>query len=171
LLSSIFILVQRSSSELRVIEYIEDSHRTLADYVADLKAKKYQDQPVNWGSDYLPHDGFTKDFKTGKSAQEILQALGRKVQQTPRMDVEGGIRAARTVFPRLYLDADKTTRLVECLKRYRRRINQATNEPGEPLHDEFSHGADAFRYLALCADLMSNDDWGGSLKYPKLGNV
>lgn len=165
------ILAQRQGSELRVIEYIEDSHRTLADYVADLKAKKYNDQPVNWGTDYLPHDGFSKDFKTGKSADEILTALGRRVQQIPKMDVEGGIKAARSIFSRLYLDKDKTTRLVECLKRYRRQINQTTNEPGAPLHDEFSHGADAFRYLALCADLMSNDEWGAPLKYPKLGNV
>ena len=165
------ILVQRQSSELRVIEYIEDSHCTLADYVADLKGKKYNDQPVNWGSDYLPHDGFSRDFKTGKSAEEILRALGRTVAATPKMDVEGGIRAARSVFSRLYLDKDKTTRLVECLKRYRRQINQSTNEPGAPLHDEFSHGADAFRYLALCADLMTNDEWGGPLKYPRLGNV
>lgn len=165
------ILAQRQGSELRVIEYIEDSHRTLSDYVADLKALKYEGQPVNWGNDYLPHDGFSKDFKTGKSAQEILQALSRSVQPIPKMDVEGGIRAARAVFSRLYLDKDRTGRLVECLKRYRRQINQTTNEPGAPLHDEFSHGADAFRYLALCADQMTNDEWGAPLKYPKLGNV
>ena len=163
------ILVQRSASELRIVDYIEGSHRTLADYAADLKA-----MPLNWGNDYLPHDGFTKDFKTGKSAQEILQALQRKpvgdVQNpgVPRMDIEQGIRATRMVFSRCYFDKNKTGRLIECLKRYRRHINQQTNEPGQPLHDEYSHGADAFRYLALVADQLSNDEWGGSLNYPKL---
>lgn len=157
------ILVQRQASEIRVIEYIEGSHRTLSDYIADLKAK-----PYNWGNDYLPHDGFTKDFKTGKTAQEILQAMGRTVMQTPRLDIEGGIRAAREAFPRMYFDKDKTGRLIECLKRYRRHINQQTNEPGQPLHDEFSHGADAFRYLALVADQLSNDEWGGTLNYPRM---
>ena len=43
---------------------------------------------------------------------------------------------------------------MECLKRYRRNINQATNEPGTPRHDEFSHGADAFRYFAIVADQL-----------------
>lgn len=165
------IIAQRQGSELRVIEYIEDSHRTLADYVSDLKQKRYAGQPVNWGTDFLPHDGFSKDFKTGKSAEEILKALGRSVKPIPKMDVEGGIKAARSVFSRLYLDKDKTARLVECLKRYRRQINQTTNEPGAPLHDEYSHGADAFRYLALCADLMSNDDMGGPLNYQSLGII
>lgn len=160
------ILVQRSASELRIVDYIEDSHRTLSDYALELKEKRW-----NWGTDYLPHDGFTRDFKTGKSAQEILQAMGRTVAQTPKMDVEGGIKAARVVFPRIFFDETKTKRLVECLKRYRRRINQVTNEPGDPLHDEFSHGADAFRYLALAADLMSNDDYGTNLVYPSLGIV
>lgn len=164
------ILVQRHLSEIRVIEYIEDSHRTLADYVADLKAKKYNDQPVNWGCDWLPHDGFSKDFKTGKSAEEILRALGRDVRKTPSMDIEGGIKAARSIFSRVYLDRENTGRLVECLKRYRRQISQATNEPGAPLHDEFSHGADAFRYLALTADQMSNDTWK-PIKYKTRGIV
>lgn len=163
------ILVQRSASEIRVIDYIEDSHRTLSDYAQDLKAKG-----LNWGNQYLPHDGYTKDFKTGKSAQEILAAMGLSVPGDtqnpgiPRMDIESGIKAAREVFPRIYFDKDKTGRLVECLKRYRRHINQQTREPGQPLHDAYSHGADAFRYLALVADQLSNDEWGGSLNYPRL---
>lgn len=167
------ILVQRSASEIRIVEYIEDSHRKLSDYVQDLKA-----MPLNWGNDYLPHDGFTKEYKSGKSAQEILQSMGRSVPGDvinpgiPRMDVEQGIKAARMVFNRCYFDKDKTKRLVECLKRYRRHVNQTTNHPGAPLHDEYSHGADAFRYLALVADQLSNDEWGGTaLKYPKLNNA
>ena len=50
----------------------------------------------------------------------------------------------------------KTGRLIQCVKRYRRQINQATNEAGAPLHDEWSHGADNLRYVAINADAMSN---------------
>jgi phage terminase large subunit len=147
------IMVQRSASELRVVDYIEDSHKKLSDYVEMLKAK-----PYNWGQDWLPHDGFSKDYKTGKSAEEMLKAMGRSVSRTPNMDIEGGIKAAREVFERIWFDKEKTVRLVECLKRYRRNIGQKTGEAGAPLHDEFSHGADAFRYLALCADQLKNTD-------------
>lgn len=150
------ILVQRSASELRIVDYIEGSHRTLSDYAMQLKA-----MPLNWGLDYLPHDGHSKDFKTGKSAAEILRTMGRNVpnrEEVPEMDVEGGIRAARMTFSRMYFDKTKTARLVECLKRYRRSINQKTNEPGAPLHDEYSHGADAFRYMAIVADMLSNSN-------------
>lgn len=151
------ILVQRSASELRIVDYIEDSHRTLADYAMQLKA-----MPINWGLMYLPHDGFAKDYKTGKSAQEILEALGWAAEQTPNMEIESGIRAARMSFGRMYFDKTKCSRLIECLKRYRRQINKQTNEASSPLHDEFSHGADAFRYTAIVADAMTNSN--GSIK-------
>lgn len=156
------VLVQRSASELRIVDYIEDSHRTLADYVMTLKA-----MPLNWGVHYLPHDGFSKDFKTGKSAQEIMEALGCTVEQTPNMHIEEGIRAARMTFERIYFDKDKTKRLVECLKRYRRHINKQTLEAGAALHDEYSHGADAFRYTCIVADALSNSN--GSVKPIKYG--
>jgi len=157
------ILVQRSASELRIIDYIEDSHRTLDSYVMQLKDMKY-----NWGTDYIPHDGRSKDFKSGKSTEEIMQALGRTTFVLGRDDIEEGIRQARMVFPRAYFDKTKTHKLVNSLKRYRRTINLQTNEPGAPLHDEHSHGADAWRYCCIAAEQMSNDEWGGSLNYPQM---
>lgn len=159
------ILVQRASSEVRVIDYIEDSHRTLDSYVQELVSRRW-----NWGTDYLPHDARAKDIKSGKSTQEVLQQLGRQTYVLGRDDPEEGIRIARMTFPRVYFD-EKTKTLIDHLKRYRRAVNQVTNEPGAPLHDEHSHAADAFRYLAMSLDLMTNDDWGGKLKYPKLNTV
>lgn len=156
-------LVQRHSSELRVIEYIEDSHKTLDHYSALLKEKR-----LNWGKVWLPHDGRNKDFKTGKSAEEIMQALGWDVAITPNMSVEDGIRLSRMTFPRMYFDKVKCARLIQCAKRYRRSINQQTQEPGAPLHDEWSHGADNLRYICVNAEAMTNEDWGGSLNYPKM---
>jgi len=157
------ILAQRLGSEIRIIEYIEDSHLTLADYVATLENRGFR-----WGTDWLPHDGAAKDFKTGKSAQEILLALGRKPMIVPRMDIEPGIKATRLLFPRLYIDADRAGRLVDCLKRYRRSIPSSTNEPSGPLHDEWSHGADALRYLATIADKMVNEQtFHKPISYPK----
>lgn len=165
------ILAQKVSSEIRVIHYIEGSQRTLADYSAELKALRLDDQPVNWGTLYLPHDGFAKRHQTGKSDEQVLLGLGWKVARVPLWEVEAGIKRAREVFPRVWFNKERCGRLIECLKRYRRNISTKTGEPGAPLHDEFSHGADAFRYLALSSDQMSNDNFGGAIKYPKLGIV
>lgn len=162
------ILAQKVSSEIRIVHYIEGSQRTLADYSAELKALILDGQPINWGSHYLPHDGFAKKHQTGKQDAEILGGFGWNIQRTPNMDVEQGIKRARDCFSRIYFNKERTQRLLECLKRYRRQIISTTNEPGAPVHDEFSHGADAFRYLALTVDQMSNDEWGGKMAYPKL---
>lgn len=147
------IMVQRSASEVRVIDYIEGSQRTLIEYLSELETRKYR-----WGTDYLPHDGRSKNLQTGKSPEEVLRLAGRKVEVIPAMDVEQGIGAARLMFGRCYFD-EKAARLVDCLKRYRRRVNQTTGQPEGPLHDEYSHGADAFRGLAVVVDRLSNDDY------------
>lgn len=157
------VLVQKQASELRIVGYIEDSHRTLADYSADLLAMR-----LNWGEVYLPHDGKAKNIQTGQSAQEVMQALGWSVSCLAQDNVEDGIRAARLTFPRIFFDQTRAARLIECLKRYRRAVNKVTGEAGAPLHDEYSHGADAFRYACMAAEQMSNSSgFGQPIKYPK----
>ncbi len=160
--SMFIVLGQRLASEIRIIKAIEDSQRTLNSYVTDdIKPLNY-----NWGQDYLPHDGFAKRHQSGKSDSQVLQALGRDVVQIPNMGVEEGIRRAREVFPRFYFNKDDkgVMRLVECLKRYRRHISKATNEASRPIHDEYSHGADAFRYLCIVADDLRNESNTPKLK-------
>ncbi len=147
------ILVQKLPSAVMVIGYIEDSFRTYAEYIAQLKDLRYV-----WGTDWLPHDGASKSPVMGKSAEQVLTALGRRVKIIPRSDVETGIRAARMMFPRVYFDTVGAARLVDCLKRYRRAVPSTTGEPGAPVHDEHSHGADAFRGLAMIVDQITNDD-------------
>jgi phage terminase large subunit len=165
------ILAQKMAGEIRIVHYIEGHQRTLAEYSAELKGLTLDGQPINWGNVYLPHDGYAKRHQSGKSDAEVMGQLGWTVMPVPNMHVETGINRVREVFPRTYFNRDRTGRLVECLKRYRRQINQQTNEPGAPLHDEYSHGADVMRYLAIVADQLSNDEWGGQLNYRKLNNA
>lgn len=161
-------LVQRQGPELRIIEYIENEAADYGGVVAELSKRKY-----NWGTDYLPHDAGTHSPHTGKTPEQIVKALGRRVELVPKLDVEQGIKAARMIFPRMYIDKDNAGLLFERLKRYRRAINQTTNEPGPPLHDENSDGADTVRYLGVVADKLKNDDlgWNKPIKYPNHGRV
>lgn len=159
------ILVQKHLSQLRAIEYMEDSHKTLDWYSAELKKKNY-----NWGKLYLPHDGAHGDYKTGKSAKQFMEGFGWKVEITPNQSVEAGIKLARMMFPRVYVDKDKCARLIQCLKRYCRNVSTNTNEPSTPKHDEWSHGADAWRYLAIVADRLSNEDQTVSLTNTVFGS-
>ena len=163
--STSIIMAQRSGSEIRIIDYIEDTHRTISDYVLseedreDLDSRKY-----NWGKDWLPHDGYSRNVLSNKSAEDYLKAHSREPEAVPNVSVEQGIEAARLLLPRVYIDAEKAGLLFNRLSRYKRRINQRTNEPEKPEHDENSHGSDGFRYLSLIADQMDND--GGTIDNP-----
>lgn len=139
---------QRQGSEVRVIDYYEANGMPLDHYVGVLKGKPYV-----YAEDWLPHDAQAKELTSGKSAQEILKALGRNVRITPKLSLEDGINAARMVFPRVWFDESKCQRGLECLQNYRREMNEKLGEfRATPVHDWASHGADAFRYLAVAID-------------------
>lgn len=160
--STAIIMCQRQQSAIRIIDYIEDSHKTLDWYSTRLKERDF---PIN--EIFLPHDG-AHNHLTGQSAERTLQDLGWKVTVLANQDVEEGIRNTRMAFRSLYIDR-KCARLVECLKRYRRIIPATTQEPSKPRHDEFSHGADATRYMAQAAPYMGGPfSSGEGMKLPPL---
>jgi phage terminase large subunit len=121
----------------------------------------------------MEQDGKFQLTDANTSPESILKKLLGNVKIVGQFDVETGIKKARMVLPRCYFDRGRTVRLRECLKRYRRSVPVSTGEPAKPLHDEYSHGADAYRYLAIVADKLVNDDSGFSRKitYPNLATV
>lgn len=144
------IMAQSVGQELRVIDYIQDRHKKVSHYVAELQRRPYM-----WGVDWLPHDAAAETLAAEMSVERQLRNAGRNVQIVPRLSLEDGINAARTVFNRVWFDAEKCADLISCLKRYRYKVDEATGQYSrQPLHDDSSHGADAFRYFAVCsADL------------------
>lgn len=150
------LLVQRLTSEIRVIRYIEDRMRDIPSYHQELT-----DLKLNWGTMYLPHDARAKTLTSasnplGASAEEQFQKLGWTVEIVDNVDMEQGIRKTREVFPRFYIDKTHASELVSRLGRYRRRVN-ADGQASTPMHTDDSNGADGTRYLALVADQLSND--------------
>lgn len=161
------ILFQRLSAEIRIIRYIEDRQRYIPSYSQELR-----DLKLNYGTMYLPHDGTAKHL-SGASAQEQFQKLDWHVAIVPNMSVETGIRKAREVFPRVALDKSNAGELLNRLGRYRRHV-KPDGQGTTPMHDDESHGADGFRYLALIADQATNDKanvFRKPIVYPKAGYV
>lgn len=147
--SMVIVMVQRAASELRIIGCIDDNLRTLDSYVSELNALGYR-----WGTDWIPHDGRAKNTHTGKSTEEMLRGMQRRVQIVPQIGIEDGIRAARQMLPRVWMDKGAGG-LLNSLKRYKR-AQHANGSFGAPMHDDASHGADAVRYMAVVADKLSN---------------
>lgn len=132
-------------NEVRLIDYYENNGQAITHYVAIMQQRGYV-----YGQDWLPHDARAREMGTGKSIEEVMRNLGRDVRITPNIGLENGINAARLLFGRCWFDKDKTARGLECLQNYRREYDAKRGgfKP-TPLHDWSSHGADAFRYLAV----------------------
>jgi phage terminase large subunit len=150
------LLVQSVASQVRVIRYIEDRARDIPSYSQELRELR-----LSFGKLWLPHDGRAKTLTSasnplGASAEEQFQKLGWDTEIVDNVEIEQGIRKAREVFPRVYIDKDNAADLLNRLGRYRRRVD-SKGQGSTPKHDDESHGSDGFRYLSLIADQLSND--------------
>ena len=145
--------------EIRIIDYYENSGVGLDHYAKVLLDKDYQ-----YEQHILPHDVQVKELGTGKSRLETLDALGiRNIEIAPKLAIEDGIQAARSMIPRCWFDESKCTRGIEALRQYRRDYDERLKTwRGRPLHDWTSHGADAFRYLAV--GYKPAADWGEPIR-------
>ena len=132
--------------EIRIIDYHENSGVGL-----DAYAKALSEKPYHYEQHILPHDVRVKELGTGKSRLETLEALGiRDVEIAPKLSVDDGIQAARSMLARCWFDGGNCERGIEALRQYRRDFDEKLKTwRGRPLHDWTSHGADAFRYLAV----------------------
>ncbi len=83
---------QSVGQELRLIDYYSNSQQPLQHYVQVMQTKGYI-----YGMDWLPHDARAKSLQTGRSVEETMISLGRKVSIIPNLTIFDGINAARTV--------------------------------------------------------------------------
>lgn len=135
------------ANELRIIDFYQDNFKEIPFYAQVLRDKKY-----TYKTHWLPHDA--KPKRLGMGGKSILQQLiAEDVGQfalVPNMGRDKGIQAARATFPRCFFDSEKCGIGLEHLKSYHRKYDEAARKfSDEPVHDEHSHPADAFRYLSL----------------------
>lgn len=137
---------QYVGAEVRLIDYYESSGVGLDHYANVLQEKNYV-----YENHILPHDVQVKELGTGKSRLETLDNLGiRPVEIAPKLNVDDGIQAVRSMLDRCWFDEKKCNRGIEALRQYQRDFDEKGRTwRGRPRHDWTSHGADAMRYLAV----------------------
>ena len=132
--------------ETRLIRYYETTQTTMSQILAKMQTFGYVYDIL-----YLPHDAQNKTLAAnGRSIEEIVRAAGFNVRIIDRTPISDSINAARTIFPKCYFDRENCHEGLQCLRHYRYDINPDTGTFSQkPLHDNYSHGADAFRYIGL----------------------
>jgi phage terminase large subunit len=143
--------VQAINGWYHLIDYIEDDGKTIEWYLIQLQQRGYV-----YGRYWLPHDGIDTIIHgklagdRSRSIEGIMRAAGLNVRIIPKMLVTEGINAARTIFPQCRFDAEKCYEGLRALRMYQWGKPSASGiEKREPLHDAASHGADAYRGVAI----------------------
>ena len=138
--------VQFIGMETRLIRYHEDNQKTISDYLAKMQTYGYMYDTL-----WLPHDAENKTLAAaGRSIDQIVRGAGYKTKIIPRTPIVDSINAARTLFRNCWFDRENCYDGLQCLRHYRYEVDPDTKMFSKnPLHDQFSHGADAFRMLGL----------------------
>ena len=150
--------VQLSGRDMLIHEYYARTGEMPAHYAA--KILEVQDRlGVRVTLVCLPHDGARKD-RHGMSAKDDLEAAGllgrvRIVDRTP--NVWDSINDVRAVLPQCYISQAgcgegwtlgemEMPSGIDCLDYYTKKVEAQTGLiREEPVHNQYSHGADAFR--------------------------
>ena len=137
---------QLDDNKVRLIDYYQATGEDFAHY-----AKILRERPYVYGTHIGPHD--LLQHKMGSTTFQDAKRNGINFKVLPKSGRADGIEAVRSLFSRCYFDKKKTATGVKCLKAYRKK--SVMTEDGDEVftdqhvHDEASHGADAFRYLAM----------------------
>lgn len=155
-LNTVAILVQITPLQIRVLDCLMEVDMTMEQRAAWLRQHGW-----DYGNHYFPHDADSDSASIGtKPIDQFRRILGPTCRIVPKCrTVWDGISIIRTNFPRFVFAADMSAKdnstpggrvkiLLEHLGRYRAERETGTGiAKDEPVHDRYSHAADAFRQL------------------------
>lgn len=151
---------QMCGQEIHLLEYYENSGEPLTHYLQLVKSK-----PYTYGKHIVPHDAAVHEYSTGLSRVEVARNHGIAFTITPDIALIEGIDAVRNILNRCWFDEIKCELGIKALENYKKDWNDRHGcWSSRPLHNFASHGADAFRMLAvsmskLRGEGLSAEEW------------
>jgi len=144
---------QKHGRAIYFIDYFEDSSEGVEYYI-----KHLYKQPYIYNKNYAPHDIKKRDFSSGKNAFDVASSITGKLsffEVVPKISINDGIQAVRSIFPRCHFNSVKCKRGLEALKDYHKKWDQDKRIfAAVPAHTWSSHGADGFRVFAQSFEEM-----------------
>lgn len=144
--TSIWIFQCLDNGKYNFVHYYENHGESIEHYCRYLDNWK-QKHEISWARHYLPHDMSNEEW-VGGDRVEAARKLGFAVDVLPReRNRDDGINRVRGLLAFCSFDENECRHGIKCLDFYRKKYNDILKVYyDEPLHDRYSHGADAFRY-------------------------
>ena len=150
--------------EVRFLDYHSSNGQSIPFYTGYIAQQELK-FGVKYKTHYLPHDARAKTLASG--GKSIIEQLSVKIplenmKIVPSLSLQDGIQATRLALMRSWFDS-KCEDGIECLRQYQREYDEDKKVfRDKPRHDWTSHGADAFRMLAIAwreeEKIISKDD-------------
>lgn len=130
------IFFQISGREIHIVDYLEGSGYSMADYIKVVKSKDYI-----YGTHLAPHDLKNHEYSTGRTRYETAQSLGITFDLVPDISIIDGIDAVKTIFPRLWFhNNEDCLKLIGHLESYTQKWDRSLGQwSGRPEHNAASH--------------------------------
>lgn len=145
-----FLFVQFLGKEVRIIDMMKGSDRALRDHWVPEIKRKAMDLGYVYGGHWLPHDAAQRDKFGGESLFDSVKKVLPDCHILPRPNLKlEAIQKARSMFDSVWIDRTRCQDLFDDLSNYKRKRDEVNNVwSNEPVHNEASHTADAFAYIA-----------------------
>lgn len=142
------LFVQFVGAEVRIIDYHEEANRGITYH-----CKVVRDKPYDYATHYPPHDSAKRNAVTGTPLLDTMEELlgVGKVERVERTKSKAdSIQAGRQIFPYVFIEKSKCSRLQKCLGFYRYEWNDDKGKyDDKPVDDWAADGSDAFQGLAM----------------------
>lgn len=151
-------IFQIVNSEWRFLYCYQNRGKAIDHYVDWIKTL-----PFSVTEHLLPHDARARELQTGKSRKEFLEDRGLITRVLEMHALDDGIQAVRQILNRCWFDATNCEDGINALRMYRSDYSEKNGEyKNRPVHDKYSHLADAFRYAVMGVNekfTMNISDW------------
>jgi hypothetical protein len=132
--------------DINFIDYVQKRDLPLTQTAIILQSKGYL-----YGSHLWPSDANARD-RAGITFVQQARALGLNGIVLEQHALKDGINMVRSTLGKCWFDQGKCKQGIICLENYKKKWSPVIGGySSEPHHDEYSHGADAFRYA--CAGM------------------
>lgn len=159
--------------EIRIIDYYDNHREDPRHYFEQILGHRYEAAGVDtkgfitwkrageieglerrrsyrYGKHWVPHDAVHKLFAAnGRSVIEQAYDFGIPMYAMPALPQQSQIDVARTTLPQCWFDPEYCADGIRALRKYSFEFDENKNRyKDDPIHDYYSHGADAFELLA-----------------------
>lgn len=147
--TAIWFVQELRNGTYNIINYYENTGEGLEHYVNYLN-KFRESKSIQYGKHFVPHDMANREFTSGVDRLQAAREFGYNMTVVPKKGIDEGIQAVRSILNLCSFDPKSCERGIKCLDFYRKKWNESLKVYyDEPLHDQWSHGADAFRMFAV----------------------